>query len=229
MARHWTKVVVWLAVSAGFFAIAAWLTESITEVNRHPVFDLGDALVGEQNISIFTRPSSGGSVGSITVWYGSDREGRNPALYVKVPARTDARILVNNLAKDGCSVPEGRVPANQYDVAAGTLYLIAPEKRAVSFAVTCKLLQIANAHTFTKQTAVFAFRGDLPSLPNAATNLPTLAAALDGFIPVPREVLNFGLIDGAEEYRFWGGYQDQTLSSFESARALAPNESVSVT
>ncbi len=229
MPRHWIKVVVWLALSAGFFAGAASLTEMITTVNGQPVYAKHRRLPLEplgtiQNVSIFTRAASREITDKIHVSFKSDHDGSNPLLKIDFPTGIDAKIIVNNLASGKCTSEYGD-SRSITTVAYGDFYLVT-RRGYYPFAVVCPLASIVSAHTFTKERAKFEFV--TPGDPFLFTDVE-LAAAIDGFSPLPNEIISFDGVDGADEFRFDGGYQNQTLRGFESTRALEPNGIFTVT
>src|SRR6185437_6927461 len=197
-----------------------------------------------QLVAIYARQPTDELSQKTDIAYFSDHTGENATLSVTVPAGAQAKIVLTHLKDEkSCTVLRGDRFARPDSIVTGgqlpvrvrkytqligrTYYLVDPGAPDSAFSVSCKLDNIFQHHTYTERTATFEFTDVVAGL--GAFNYSGLAGALMGFAPLPRETVNFGGIDGADQFRFYGGYQDQKISSFESARALTPDQQVHVT
>lgn len=201
--------------------------------------DPTDAQPKRQSVAIYTRQSTDDINAKIDIGYFSGHDGKNANINVDFPAGAEARILLTNLVDEkSCTSTRnppfarpdsmyngGRLPLtiHKYSRDNETNYFVVdPGAPDSAFSVFCQLSIVAEAHTYTEWSATFDFGivSDLGFL------YPGLDNALKGFMPLPKEVLSFRGIDGADQFWFYGGYQDQNLSSFESGRVLEPGQSV---
>ena len=210
-----------------------------------------DAPPQTQTIAIYARDAGEDLAQKIDIRYfvlpGGSLFDPSYTIYVsmKFPAGTDTRIVLANVVdENSCSVgqtgvlmlPDYMHPANpsprpavrRFALADGTAYFVVdPGKPAADFTVSCNLKDAAVNHTYTRRGANFEFT-DFKSQMTSFL-MPGFMDALNGYSPLAREAVNFGGIEGAEQFWFYGGYQDQRLASFESARVFAPGQQVYVT
>jgi hypothetical protein len=247
--KHLKIVIMWLAVSAVAFGWAAWLTQKITMVDGRPAYNVkppgfqwGQTPPPRQIVSIYARGLTDDLARQILVEYASDHDGMHPSIKVWLPAGLDVRVLLNNL-EDSKNCSAGALPSNYSIYSAGAPMrisatksskvphdpvLLAPEKSARPYSLLCNLSPITSSRTFTKRSATFEYADDSDN-PVIHAMFPDLDAAAGGFAPLPKEMMSFGSIDGAEQFWFSGGYQNRQANSFESVRELEPGQFVTVT
>jgi hypothetical protein len=247
------KVAFWLGAAAFVFGWAVWLTMKITMVNGQPAYDLSPPGYQpdkppppHQMVSIYARGLTDALAGQISVDYWSEHRGKDPGIKVWVPAGLEVRILVNNL-KDfqSCSANTNPSASSGFGgilAGVGLVHIgmtksskipqdpvmLTPAKSDRPYSLLCSLTRVASARTFTRQSLMFEYAADSDN-PIEHALFPDLGETAGGFAPLPKEVVGFGGIDGADEFWFSGGYQDRRVSSFESSRELEPGQFVTAT
>ena len=240
------RILFWSACSGVAFAAAVGLTLWITDVNGRNAFDLKGASVtyGQkpppvQVISIYAREPSEDLARQIGITYSGEHDGKHPFVRFLVPAGQEIKILLNNLTeRNSCSAQGSASFSNIYASAApvamtvtgyagaDSWVVLTPQKADRPFSILCSLAPVAIRYTFTKSTAPFQFAVNGDDNPVWQALYPGLS---QGFSPMPGEILSFAGIEGAEEFRFSGGFQDRRTGSFESARELTPGDIVTAT
>jgi hypothetical protein len=205
------------------------------EAEKHPNW---------QTVAIYARQPDADLARRTGIAYFSRNDGDKAEIAFNFPEGAVAKIVLNNVtdAKDCTAIRKdpfaradsmftgGRLPVAVHSYGAmpgATYYLVDPGRPDSAFTVSCKLKNIFQHHTFTQRTAAFGFDDVMAGLGGMV--YPGLAAGLSGFQPLPSATFNFGGIDGADQFWFYGGHQDQSLTDFESTRVLTPGQSVHLT
>jgi hypothetical protein len=236
-----TKIMFWLLLSVCMFAIGAMLTAQVTMVNGRPAFvsskmDYHSSNGDVQQISIYTKDTSEELRDQIRVAYFSDHDGSHPYFRVYLPAEVDSKILVDHLRDpNSCTAtgahdpddtlaggPPVRVGMSEFSNIHDQIELT-PEKAKSPISVRCTVGSVAAGHTFTERNATFSFNG------KDASEFLWITPDLKGYLPLSKEVMDFEWIDGADEFKFFGGYEDRKEVSAESVRVLEPDQMVTVT
>lgn len=197
-----------------------------------------------QTVAVYASKPDADLARRTGIAYFSRNDGDNAEIAFNFPQGTVAKIVLNNVADaKGCTAirndPFARadsmftggelpVAVHSYSAMVGaTYYLVDPGRPDTAFTVSCKLKNIFQHHTFTERTAAFGFDDVMAGVGGMV--YPGLAGGLSGFQPLPSATFNFGGIDGADQFWFYGGHQDQSLTDFESTRVLTPGQSVHLT
>ena len=198
------------------------------EAQKHP---------DRQTVAVYARQADEDLARRIGIDYSSDHPGGHARIAFRVPEGAEVKFVLNNVIADSCkalgtgTLTAGNFPVTVHEYGGDftpTRYLIDPGRPGMSFTLSCNLMNIFRRHTFTQRTAAFGFNDAGPSFGDAFAQ-PGQANWLQGFSLLPSASLNFSEIDGADQFQFLGGHQDQSMSDFEFRRVLTPGQSVRLT
>jgi hypothetical protein len=137
-----------------------------------------------------------------------------------------------------------KVTSLSYAFEQNAMFMITPARSDANLTIACSLEDFSRSHTFvTRRLNVYYFNAehdahlhDYLSEENLGCeesadepiNYFSCVARVAGYEPIRFVLLDFSQIEGADRFSFNGGFQDNTISSYESRRLVAPETLLTV-